>query len=231
MRLPTILIVDSERKLRRALYRSLVTHGYAVVESRTGENALKIVRKTCPDLVLLDINLPGVDGIDICRQIRRSCDAPIIILSARSAQHDKVLALDAGADDYIVKPFEWEELLARIRVCLRRALPAENMSSFAGEDIVVDFERRQVTVRNRTVHLGPKEFDLLKYLIAHNGRAVVHHELFHALWGPSRREQIDNLRVVINKLRKKIETDPSHPKFIQTEPSVGYRFQAPMRPR
>jgi two-component system KDP operon response regulator KdpE len=227
MRLPTILIVDSERKLRRMLHATLVTRGYAAVESRSGENALKMIKTTRPDLILLDINLPGVNGIDMCRQLRHSCDAPIIVVSARSAQHEKVFALDAGADDYVVKPFEWEELLARIRAFLRRYLPSEALSSFAGRDIAVDFEHRQVTVRSRTVHLGPKEFHLLKYLVAHNGKAVAHRELFHALWGPKRNGHLDNLRVVINQLRKKIETDPAHPRFIQTEPSVGYRFQAP----
>lgn len=227
MRLPTILVVDSERKLRRVLRATLVARGYAIIESRTAENAVKKIRATRPDLILLDINLPGADGIDTCRQIRRSCEAPIIVVSARSAQHEKVFALDAGADDYVVKPFEWEELLARIRAFLRRYLPSETMSPFASRDIAVDFERRQVTVRSRTVHLGPKEFHLLKYLVAHKNRAVAHRELFHALWGPRRNGNLDNLRVVINQLRKKIETDPAHPRFIQTEPSVGYRFQAP----
>jgi len=226
MKLPTILIVDSERKLRCVLHTTLVTHGYAIIESRTGENALNTIRKLRPDLILLDINLPGVNGIDICRQIRRFCDTPIIVVTARSAQRDKVLALDAGADDYIVKPFEWEELLARIRAFLRRFVPAEAMSSFVSGDMAVDFERRQVTVRSRRVHLGPKEFHLLKCLIAHKGRPVAHRELFHALWGPNRGEQVDNLRVIINQLRKKIEMDPAHPKVIQTEPGVGYRFQA-----
>lgn len=224
MKLPTILIVDSEHKVRRALHGTLTTQGYSVIESGSGEKALRTVRKTQPDLILLDINLPDADGAEICRQIRRSCDAPMIVATARSGQRDKILALDAGADDYVVKPFDWEELLARIRAFLRRTLPTENMSSFAGEGIAVDFERRQVTVRNRTVHLNPKEFDLLKYLIAYNGKVVAHHELFHVLWGPNRGQQIDNLRVVINNLRKKIETDPSQPTFIQTEPSIGYRF-------
>jgi len=227
MRLPIILIVDSERRLRRILRATLVTHGYNVIKSRSGMNALAIIRKTRPDLILLDINLPGVDGVEMCRQIRHSCDTPIIVVTARSAPRDKVLALDAGADDYMVKPFDSEELLARIRAFLRRYLPSEDMSSFASRDIAIDFEHRQVTVRSRTVHLGPKEFHLLKYLLAHKGRAVAHRELFHVLWGPKRNGHLDNLRVVINQLRKKIETDPAHPRFIQTEPSVGYRFQAP----
>jgi len=227
MKLPIILIVDRERKLRRALRTTLVTHGYDVIKSRSGENALRIIRKTRPDLILLDINLPGADGMEMCRQIRRSCDTPIIVVTARSTQRDKILALDAGADDYVVKPFDWEELLARIRSFLRRYLPSEDVPSFSSGDIAVDFERRQVTVRSCTVHLGPKEFHLLKYLVAHKGRAVAHPELFHALWGPKRNGRLDNLRVVINQLRKKIETDPAHPRFIQTEPSVGYRFQPP----
>jgi len=227
MRLPTILILDNERQLRRMLRVTLVTHGYDVIKSQSGANALKMIRTMRPDLILLDINLPGLDGIDMCRQIRSSCDIPIIVVTARTAQRDKILALDAGADDYVVKPFDWEELLARIRAFLRRYLPSETMSSFACRDLTVDFEYRQVTVHSRPVHLGRKEFDLLRYLIARKGRPVSHWELFHALWGPRRNGHVENLRVVINQLRKKIEIDPAHPRFIQTEPAVGYRFQAP----
>jgi len=227
MRLPTILIVGGQRPLRRMLRVALVTHGYDVIKSRSGANPLKMIRTMRPDLILLDINLPGVHGIDICRQIRHWCDAPIIVISTRSAQRDKVLALDAGADDYVVKPFDWEELLARIRAFLRRYLPSETMSSFACRDLAVDFEYRQVTVHSRPIHLGRKEFDLLRYLIVRKGRPVSHWELFHALWGPRRNGHVENLRVVINQLRKKIEIDPAHPRFIQTEPAVGYRFQAP----
>lgn len=221
---PTVLIVDSERRLRRMLRATLVTRGYDVIKSQSGASALQLLRKTRPDLILLDINLPGVDGIDICRQIRRSCDAPIIVLTARSAQHDKVFALDAGADDYVVKPYKREELLARIRAFLRRYLPSETMSSFASGSIAVDFEHRHVTVRSRIVHLRPKEFDLLRCLIASRGRVVAHRELLHALWGPSPGERREELRVLINQLRKKIEMDPAHPEFIHTEPAVGYRF-------
>ena len=226
MMVPRILIVDSECKARRALHARLLTHGYAVLESRTGENALKIVPTTRPDLILLDINLPETDGMEICRRIRGSSDAPIIVVTARKAPHDKVFALDAGADDYVVKPFEWEELLARIRAFLRRYLPSETAASFANGDMTVDFERRQVAVRGRTVHLGPKEFHLLKCLVAHKGKVVAHRDLFHALWGPRHNGHQDNLRVVINQLRKKIEKDPAHPQFIQTDPWVGYRFYA-----
>ena len=227
MIVPRILILDSECKLRRTLHARLLTQGYTVMESRTGENALKTIRTTRPDLILLDINLPGVDGMETCRQIRRSCDAPILVVTARKAPHDKVFALEAGADDYVVKPFVWEELLARIRAFLRRYLPSETTSSFANGDMTVDFERRQVTVRGRTVHLGPKEFHLLKCLVAHKGKVVAHRDLFRALWGPRHHGNQDNLRVVINQLRKKIEIDPAHPQFIHTDPWVGYRFYAP----
>lgn len=225
MKPPTILIVDSERRLRRMLRRTLVTYGYAIVESRTGRKALKLTRTARPDLILLDINLPGTDGIATCRQLRRSCAAPIIVVTARSAQQDKVFALDAGADDYVVKPFEWEELLARIRALLRRYLPAETMMSFANGDIAIDFERRQFTAGGRAVHLRDKEFHLLKYLVAHKGRAVAHQELCHALWGQARGDARAKLRVLVGQLRRKIEMDPARPEFIQTEPSVGYRFQ------
>lgn len=227
MIVPRILIVDGEYKLRRTLHAKLRMHGYTVLESRTGGDALKMIRTTRPDLILFDINLPETDGMEICRRIRGSSDAPIIVVTARKAPHDKVFALDAGADDYVVKPFEWEELLARIRAFLRRYLPSETTSSFANGNMTVDFERRQVTVRGRTVHLGPKEFHLLKCLVAHKGKVVAHRDLFHALWGPRNHGNQDNLRVVINQLRKKIEMDPARPQFIQTDPWVGYRFYAP----
>jgi two-component system, OmpR family, KDP operon response regulator KdpE len=224
----TILIVDGERKLRSAMNATLMSHGYAVTESRNGENALKTLRMMRPDLILLDINLPAEDGINVCRQVRRSCGIPIIVVTGRTAQHDKVLALDAGADDYVVKPFDWEELLARIRALLRRSMAAETVSPFTSGQIAVDFERREVTVQNRTVLLSPKEFHLLRYLIAQKSRAVQHRELFHALWGPNHGKQTAHLRVVIKQLRKKIEADPARPKFIQTQRSVGYRFQVPI---
>jgi len=227
MHIPTILIVNAQRKLGRMLRTTLANHGYATVQFNTAPQALRTIRTTRPDLILLDVDFPVPQSIDHCREIRGSCDIPIIVLSPSSAKIDKILALDAGADDYIVKPIDRDELLARIRALLRRSSPAQTTSSlFSADGFAVDFERRQVTVRNRKVHLRPKEFHLLKFLIAHQGRAVAYRELSDVIWGPGCAEQMDNLRVIINQLRKKIEPDPDKPRFIQTEFSVGYRFQA-----
>ncbi len=192
-----ILVVDDEPQIRRVMRSSLSTQGYVVTEAKTGEEALESIRRKRPDLVLLDVNMPGMGGIEACREIRRSSDAPIIMLTVRKAERDKVLALDAGADDYVVKPFGMEELLARIRASLRRYSPADKIPAFVSRDVTIDFESRRLTVRGGDIHLTPKEFD------------------------------VENLRVVINQLRKKIESDPAQPKYILTEPWIGYRFQPP----
>jgi two-component system KDP operon response regulator KdpE len=183
------------------------------------------MRKERPDLILLDMNMPGMGGIEACRQIRRTSDAPIIMLTVRNAERDKVAALDAGADDYVVKPFGIEELLARIRAALRRYSPGDTLPSFVSKDLTIDFETRQMTVRDRIVHLTPKEYDVLKHLVANQGKPLTHRRILQSVWGPDYGEETENLRVVINQLRKKIETDPARPKYIVTEPWVGYRFQ------
>lgn len=223
----TILVVDDEPQIRRVMRSTLSTHGYVITEAKTGEEALESVRKERPDLVLLDVNMPGMGGIEACREIRRSSDAPIIMLTVRNAERDKVLALDAGADDYVVKPFGIEELLARIRAALRRYSPGDSVPPFASKDVTIDFESRQVVVRGRDVHLTPKEYDVLKHLVANQGKPLTHRRLLQSVWGPDYGEETENLRVVINQLRKKIEADPAHPKYILTEPWIGYRFQAP----
>jgi two-component system KDP operon response regulator KdpE len=166
-------------------------------------------------------------GIEACREIRRSSDAPIIMLTVRKAERDKVLALDAGADDYVVKPFGMEELLARIRASLRRYSPADKIPAFESRDVTIDFESRRLTVRGSDIHLTPKEFDVLKFLVANQGKPLTHRRLLQAVWGPDYGEETENLRVVINQLRKKIESDPAQPKYILTEPWIGYRFQPP----
>jgi two-component system KDP operon response regulator KdpE len=171
--------------------------------------------------------MPGMGGIEACREIRRSSDAPIIILTVRNAERDKVLALDAGADDYVVKPFGIEELLARIRAALRRYAPGDALPPFVSKELTLDFESRLLSVRGAEVHLTPKEFDVLKHLIANQGKPLTHRRILQSVWGPDYGEETENLRVVINQLRKKIESDPAHPKFIRTEPWVGYRFQPP----
>jgi two-component system KDP operon response regulator KdpE len=220
-----ILVVDDEPQIRRVLRSALSTRGYVITEAKTGEEALELMRKERPDLILLDVNMPGMGGIEACREIRRTSDAPVIMLTVRNAERDKVGALDAGADDYVVKPFGIEELLARIRAALRRYSPGDTLPSFVSKDLTIDFETRQMTVRDRIVHLTPKEYDVLKHLVANQGKPLTHRRLLQSVWGPDYGEETENLRVVINQLRKKIETDPARPKYIVTEPWVGYRFQ------
>ena len=223
----SILVVDDEPQIRRVLKSTLSSQGYVILEAKTGEEAVDVVRKEKPDLVLLDVNMPGVGGIEACREIRRSSEAPIIMLTVRNAERDKVSALDAGADDYVVKPFGIEELLARIRAALRRFAPGEALPPFVSKELKMDFESRMLTVRGEERHLTPKEFEVLKYLIVNQGKPLTHRRILQSVWGPDYGEETENLRVVINQLRKKIESDPAHPKYIRTEPWVGYRFQTP----
>jgi two-component system, OmpR family, KDP operon response regulator KdpE len=221
-----ILVIDDEPQIRRVMRSTLSAHGYVITEAMTGEEGVESARKERPDLVLLDMNMPGMGGLEACKEIRRSSEAPIIMLTVRNAERDKVMALDAGADDYVVKPFGIEELLARIRSALRRYAPGDAVAPFVSKDVNVDFETRVVTVRGRDVHLTPKEFDVLKHLVANLGKPLTHRRLLQSVWGPDYGEETENLRVVINQLRKKIEADPSRPKYILTEPWIGYRFQA-----
>jgi len=220
-----ILVVDDEPQIRRVLRSTLSTQGYVITEAKTGEEALESLRKERPDLVLLDMNMPGIGGVETCREIRRASDAPIIMLTVRNAERDKVAALDAGADDYVVKPFSIEELLARIRAALRRYAPGDALPPFVSKDLKIDFEARQVAAGGRDVHLTPKEYDVLKHLVANQGKPLTHRRLLQAVWGPDYGEETESLRVVINQLRKKLEANPAHPKYILTEPWVGYRFQ------
>jgi two-component system KDP operon response regulator KdpE len=223
----SILVVDDEPQIRRVLRSTLTFRGYELVEAASGEEALELARKIKPDLILLDVNLPGMSGVETCRELRRFMAAPIIMLTVRNAERDKVMALDAGADDYVTKPFGIEELLARVRASLRRHSSAEAIPTFQSKELSVDFESRRVTACGVEVHLAPKEFEVLKHLIAQQGKPVSHRRLLQAVWGPEYGEETENLRVVINQLRKKIEKDPAQPKFILTEPWVGYRFQPP----
>ncbi len=221
-----ILVVDDEPQIRRVMRVALTGQGYETTEARSGEEALERFRDYLPDLVLLDLNMPGIGGLETCRQLRGSSGVPIIILTVRNTEEEKVAALDAGADDYVTKPFGIGELLARIRAALRRApsAPGAGPRRIRGDDFEVDFETRDVTVRGKPVRLTPKEFDLLRYLVAHSGRPVPHRELLQAVWGPDYGDQTDYLRVFITHLRKKIEENPSKPRYILTEPWVGYRF-------
>ncbi len=223
----SILVIDDEPQIRRVLRSTLSFRGYEISEAATGEEGVELAGKLKPDLILLDVNLPGISGIETCKEIRRTSDAPIIMLTVRNAERDKVVALDAGADDYVTKPFGIEELLARVRASLRRHAPAEAMPPFHAKDFSVDFEARRVTAGGEEVHLAPKEFEVLKQLMMQQGKPVTHRRLLQTVWGPEYGEETENLRVVINQLRKKIEKDPAHPKYILTEPWIGYRFQPP----
>jgi two-component system KDP operon response regulator KdpE len=198
-----------------------------VSEARTGEEAFEQVRTERPDLILLDVNMPGISGLETCREIRASSDIPIIMLTVRGTEHDKVQALDAGADDYVVKPFGSEELMARIRAGLRRVASTDSLAPFVSNDLKIDFEKRSVLVKGEPVRLTPKEFDLLRHLVANQGKAQGHRRLLQAVWGPDYGEETEYLRVFINQLRKKIEPDPKKPRYIHTEPWVGYRFEPP----
>ena len=222
-----ILIVDDAQQVRRVLRTTLSAEGYTIFEAGTGEEALESIRESTPDAILLDVNMPGMGGLEACREIRRSLDVPILMLTVRNSERDKVLALDAGADDYVVKPFGMQELLARIRAALRRRLPKDKETTFATKDFSVDFETRLVTVRGANIHLTPKEFELLRHLVMNAGKPLTHRRLLQAVWGPDYGNEPEYLRVMVNQLRKKLESDPARPKLILTEPWVGYRFQAP----
>jgi two-component system, OmpR family, KDP operon response regulator KdpE len=224
-----ILVIDDEAQIRRTLRTTLAGAGYRVLDARNGEEALLKIREETPDLLIIDINMPGMSGFEVCREIRDASDAPIIMLSVRSGERDKVRALDAGADDYVVKPFSSQELLARIRANLRRQLQTADEApiSFDLNELTIDFARRTVTLRGKDVRLTPKEFDLLHYLVTHPNKVLPHRELLQAVWGPDYGDQVEYLRVFINQLRKKIESDPAKPSLLVTEPWVGYRFQLP----
>ena len=223
----TILIVDDEPQIRRVMLTTLTSHGYTVVEAASGEEALEKLRSERPDLIILDVNMPGISGIETCAEIRTSSDVPIIMLTIRNSERDKVQALDAGADDYVVKPFGVQELMARIRAALRRSAPGDAAPPFLTDDLQIDFEKRVVMVKNNPVRLTPKEFELLRHLVANQGKTLAHRRLLQAVWGPDYGEETEYLRVFINQLRKKIEPDPRKPRYIHTEPWVGYKFNPP----
>ncbi len=225
----TILVVDDEPQIRRVLKTTLAANGYTVMEARDAEAALEQVRDAAPDLVLLDSNMPGMSGLEACREIREAGDIPIIMVSVRNSERDKVRALDAGADDYVVKPFSTPELLARIRAALRRtsATQGGGPQRLSLENIEIDFDARRVMAAQREVRLTPKEFDLLRYLVLHANKTIPHRELLQAVWGPDYGNELEYLRVFVNQLRKKIEPQPTKPRYLLTDPWVGYRFHLP----
>jgi two-component system KDP operon response regulator KdpE len=222
-----ILVVDDDPQIRRVMRVTLTGQSYEVDDVKTGEEALERVREERFDLVLLDMNMPGMGGLETCRLLREHSEIGIIMLTVRDSETDKVNALDAGADDYVTKPFNPPELLARIRAALRRTPAAQGaaLGRIMIGKIAVDFDTRQVTRANQRVRLTPKEFDLLRYFVNHPNKVVTHRELLQAVWGPDYGDEVDHLRVVINQLRKKIEIQPSKPVFLLTEPWVGYRLQ------
>jgi two-component system KDP operon response regulator KdpE len=227
----TILVVDDEPQIRRALRTTLANMGYMVIEARSGEQALETLQGERPELVLLDINMPGAGGVQVCREIREHSDVAIIMLTVRDTERDKIEALDVGADDYVVKPFGMNELISRIRAALRRTSSAEPLPSFVSDNLEIDFERRKVLVRGRRVRFTPKEFELLRHLVASQGKPIEHRRLLQIIWGPDYGDETEYLRVFINQLRNKIEPDPANPKYILTDPWVGYRFESPATSR
>lgn len=226
----TILVVDDEPQIRRVLRATLSSHGYEVIEAKCGEEAIEVVVQERPDLILLDVNMPGMGGLEACSKIRLSFEGPIIMVTVRSTEQDKVVALDSGADDYVVKPFAIGELLARIRAALRRATAEGPLPKIQLPELNVDLEKRMVEVRGERVHLTPKEFEVLRVLVIQQGKPLTHKRLLQSVWGPDYGEETENLRVVIKQLRKKIERDPAHPRYILTEPWTGYRFEIPSTP-
>jgi two-component system KDP operon response regulator KdpE len=219
-----ILVVDDAPQIRRVLETTLVAKGYEVLVAKSGEEALESLKDQPVDLIILDLMLPDLSGVEVCHEIRRFLPVPIIILSVRGAEKDKVAALDAGADDYVTKPFGIDELLARIRAAIRRS-PFETISHpLKLADLTIDFEQRSVLCKGEEVHLTPKEYELLKYLVVNAGRIISHRSLLQAVWGPDYEHQTEYLRTFVTQLRKKIEPDPNLPRYILTEPWVGYRF-------
>ena len=226
-----ILVVDDEPQIRRIMRTTLTGAGYEIDDAKTGEEALEKLRDFRPDLVLLDMNMHGLGGLAACAAIRENATVAIIMLTVRNSEADKVRALDAGADDFVTKPFSTPELLARIRAALRRIPVSPTAPArIAAGDLVIDFTARTVTRGSAAAHLTPKELELLRYLTQHPNEAVPHRELLQAVWGPDYGDQVDYLRVFIKNLRKKIESNPERPEYITTEPWVGYRFNGPVEP-
>ena len=221
-----ILVVDDEREIVRALHRALKAHGYSVFTASSGEEAVEMVAKEHPDLVLLDLLLPDISGLEVCRRVRAESNVPIIVLSVKDTERDKVEALDLGADDYVAKPFGIDEVLARVRVALRRAVQPSSGAEprFQSGPLAVDFARRRVELGGQDVSLTPTEFDLLKVLIIRRGKILTRQLLLKEVWGEKAHARAHSLHVYVAQLRQKIEPEPEHPQFILTIAGVGYRF-------
>ena len=227
---PVILLVDDEPSIQQATSVLLRSRGYAVVVVATGTEALASFERILPSLVILDLGLPDIDGATVCERLRARTDVPILVLSVRNDERSKVRALDAGADDYVMKPFGPEELLARIRAGLRRSAGQQELHGKVEHgDLAIDFDRRRVYRDDVEIRLTPKEFDLLILLASQAGRVMTHRAISRRLWGVNAGAQLEPLRVLVGQLRKKVEPDPAHPRYVLTEPWVGYRFSADVR--
>lgn len=220
-----VLVVDDERAIRRYLHAALNAQGYAVFEASGGKEALNMVVADRPDLIILDLGLPDMDGVEVTRQLREWTHIPIIILSVREQDRDKIDALDAGADDYLTKPFSSGELMARMRAALRRSVQSTSEPVFETDDLIVDLTRRQVRVSGEEILLTPTEYDLLRILVQNAGRVLTHRQLLRQVWGNAYESETHLLRVNMSNLRRKIEPDPTRPRYIITEPGVGYRLK------
>lgn len=224
-----VLLIDDEPAIARALRPLLQGHNFIVAVAETGADGVAQAKSFAPDVILLDMGLPDMNGVEVAAELRQHTDVPIIVLSVRDAEHDKVAALDGGADDYLTKPFGFQELLARIRVALRHRQPADPTPTQAQQvkigDVLIDVERHEVIVRGKSVHLSPTEFDLLETLMRHAGKLVTHRTLLHKVWGAEYTSETQLLRVYIGHLRAKIEERPERPVYILTEPGIGYRFR------
>ena len=221
-----ILLVDDEVAIQRAMAPMLRSRGYGVTVAGSGREALQVAERERPDLIILDLGLPDMDGTEVCRQLRERSETPILILSARGAEQDKVAALDQGADDYVTKPFGPEELMARVRAALRRSLGREETlhGQLQRGDLTIDFDRHRVSRGDVDIRLTPKEFELLTLLVTHAGRVLTHRAILKAIWGDHSADQPERLRVLMGQLRKKIEPGPAQPRYLLTEPWIGYRF-------
>ncbi|HOW71065.1 MAG TPA: response regulator [Phycisphaerae bacterium] len=221
-----VLVVDDEPQIRRFLRTSLAAHGYTIIEAANGTEALLRATDNRPEVMILDLGLPDIDGMEVIRRVREWSQVPIIVLSVRGRESDKIAALDAGADDYVTKPFGMGELLARIRAALRNRLADEvDEPVFRNGGLCVDLARRQVRVDGREIKLTPNEYELLRVLVLNAGKVVTHQHLLREVWGPADVDQTHYVRVYVGQLRQKIEPDPAQPCFIITEPGVGYRLQ------
>jgi len=221
---PVALIIDDEVQIRRLLRVALEADGYTVSEAEAGQQGLTETALKRPDVILLDLGLPDMDGVEVLRRLREWSETPVLILSVRDAEEQKVAALDAGADDYVTKPFGTAELLARLRAAQRRKKPAESEAVFASHGLVIDLVSRTVTLQGKPVKVSATEYALLRLFVKHAGRVLTHRHILREVWGPKSEEHRQYLRVYITHLRQKIEETPTEPRFIKTEPGIGYRF-------